>query len=160
MGLMSMCCFTYGHCHVFWQLLVTTENDDVSTKWKWLWYSSLSLVYGSYEHKPFYIRAFSRFLTTAGYYRKWWCINKIDYNIHHWAWYMGLTSMCRFIYGNCHVFWQLLVTTETDDVSTKWLWYSSLSLVYGYYKHMPFLAVVGYSRNGCIALYHMLLHTA
>ena len=25
--------FLYGVCHVFWQLLVTIENDDVSTNW-------------------------------------------------------------------------------------------------------------------------------
>ena len=32
---------------------------------------------------------------------------------------MGHTSMCRFTYGLCHVFWQLLVTLENDDVSTN-----------------------------------------
>ena len=26
---------------------------------------------------------------------------QIDYNIHHWAWFMGLTSMSRFTYGHC-----------------------------------------------------------
>ena len=75
MGLTSMWRFREGHSYVFWQLLVTIENDDVSTNW--LWNSSLSLVYGSYEHVPFHIRGLSRFLTVAGYYRKWWCINKL-----------------------------------------------------------------------------------
>ena len=75
MGHTSMCRFTYGLCHVFWQLLVTIENDDVSTNWLWYW--SLSLVYGSYEHVPFHIRNLLRFLAVAGYYRKWWCINKL-----------------------------------------------------------------------------------
>ena len=35
------------------------------------------MVYRSYEHVPFHIRGLSRFLTVAGYYRKWWCINKL-----------------------------------------------------------------------------------
>ena len=40
-----------------------------------------------------------RFLTTAGYCRKWWWINKIDYNFHHRAWYMGHTSKWQFHTG-------------------------------------------------------------
>ena len=75
MGLTSMCRFTYGICYVFWRWLVTIENYDVSTNWLWYW--SLSLVYGSYEHVPFHIRNLLRFLAVAGYYRKWWCFNKL-----------------------------------------------------------------------------------
>ena len=36
-------------------------------------------------------------------------------------WYMCHTSMCRLTYGLCHIFWQMLVTIENDDVSTNWL---------------------------------------
>ena len=80
---------------------------------------------------------------------------QIDCDIHQWAWYMGHTSMSRFIYGLCHVFWRWLVTIENDDVSTNWLWNSSLSFVYGSYKHVPFhirtlslfLIAAGYYRK-------------
>ena len=68
---------------------------------------------------------------------------------------MGLTSMCRFTYGICYVFWRWLVTIEKDDVSTNWLQNSSLSLVYGSYRHVPFsYCIVSYG----IALFNMVLH--
>ena len=64
---------------------------------------------------------------------------------------MGLTSMCRTLSR----FWRWLVTIEKDDVSTNWLWYSSLSLVYGSYGHVPFsYCIVSYG----IALYNMVLN--
>ena len=56
-------------------------------------------------------------ILAAGYCRKWWCIGI-------WV----ILACANFIRG-CHVFWQLLVTVENDDVSTNWLWFSSLSLI-------------------------------
>ena len=70
-----------------------------------------------------------RFLTAVGFCRKWWCINKLMtmiFTIELGIWV--ILACANFIRG-CHVFWQLLVTVENDDISTNWLWFSSLSLV-------------------------------
>ena len=85
-----------------------------------------------------FIRGLSRFFTAVGYCRKWWCINKliIIFIIELGIWV--IRACPNFIRG-CHVFWQLLVTVENDDVSTNWwLWFSLLSLVCGSYEHVPF----------------------
>ena len=62
MGHTSMCRF---HTTVFWQLLVSKENDDVSMEPIVFW--SLSLVYDPYEHVPI---SYNHFLTASGFYRK------------------------------------------------------------------------------------------
>ena len=52
----------------------------------------------------------------------WLCMKGYYGQVYDWLLlYMGHTSMCRLTYGRCHVFWQLLVTIENDDVSTNWL---------------------------------------
>ena len=55
---------------------------------------------------------------------------------YYGAWRMGYFGIwvilaCANFIRVWDVFWQLLVTVEYDDVSTNWLWFSSLSLVYG-----------------------------
>ena len=87
----------------------------------WAWYM------GHTSMSQFYT-GLSRFLTAAGYCTKWWCINKliIIFTIELGIWV--IRACPNFIRG-CHVFWQLLVTVENDDVSTNWLWFSSLSLI-------------------------------
>ena len=134
MGLTSMCRFTYGICYVFWRWLVTIENDDVSTNW--LWYSSLSLVYGSYEHIPFHIRNLLRFLTAAGFNRKWLIIIFI---IELGLWVLRTCSV--FIRA---FFWRWLVTSDDDDVLTEYIVIFIIEL--GIWdvqavKHVPFSAI-------------------
>ena len=58
------------------------------------------LVYGSYEHVPISYGLGTFFDSfCSGYFRKWWCINQIDYNLHQWHWYIGHTSMSQFHTG-------------------------------------------------------------
>ena len=56
----------------------------------------------------------SRFLTAAGYCRKWWCINKliIIFIIELGIW---VILACPNFIRCCHAFWQLLVTVENDE---------------------------------------------
>ena len=58
------------------------------------------------------------FLTAAGYYRKWWCINKsiIIFIIELGIW---VILACPNFIRVWDVFWRWLVTAENDDVSTN-----------------------------------------
>ena len=98
----------FGGGRLLWIMMIFEPNL--------LQFSSLGLVYGSYEQVA--MVQCHVFLTAAGYSRKWWFINKIDYNFHHWVWYMGHTSKWQ-IHTVTTIFWQLLVTVENDDLSTK-----------------------------------------
>ena len=89
-------------------------------------YRPLVLLYGSYKHVPI---SYDHFLTAAGYYRKWWSINKIDYNFHHWSWYMGHTSKWQFhtglgrfltAAGNYRKWWSI---NKIDYNFHHWVWY-------------------------------------
>ena len=104
--------------HVFWQLLVTIENDDVSTKidynfHHWAWYM------GHTSMCQFHT-GLGRFLVVAGYKRKWWCINKsiIIFIIELGIW---VIRACPNFVRGCPIFWRWLVTIENDNVSTNLL---------------------------------------
>ena len=72
----------FGGGRLLWILMMFEQNL--------LSFSSLCLVYGSYEHVT---HSYDRFLAVVGYYGYWWCLNRIYCHFHHCAWYMGLTSM-------------------------------------------------------------------
>ena len=61
----------------------------------WLGFSSLSLVYGSYEQVA-NLGAVVTLFKAVGYCGFWWSINQIDYNFQHWASYRGHTSKWQF----------------------------------------------------------------
>ena len=100
-----------------------------------------------------------RFLTAVGFCRKWWCINKLMTMIFTIELGIWVIRACPNFIRGCHVFWQLLVTVENDDVSTNWwLWFSSLSLVYGSYEHVPILYGVVTFFDSCWLLYKMMMY--
>ena len=105
-----------------------------------LQFSSLSLVYGSYEQVAILGAMEGRFLTAAGDYRKWWSINKIDYNFHHRAWYMSYTSKwpfhtklaTRLWHLHCHIatmpFWHDPLVIFIIELGIWVIWESGKSL--------------------------------
>ena len=96
----------------------------------------------------------SRFLAAVGYYRKLWCINKIDYNLHHWDWYMGHTSMCQFHTGDDH-FLAVVGSYRKWWCFNKiychvhhWAWYMGYTSMSQFHTGLSrFLAVAGYYRK-------------
>ena len=76
-------------CYVFWQLLVTLENDDVSPEFIVIFIIDLVILVIRASGKS--VRRFYLFWQLWVYSRKS-CLNRIHCNFHYWAWYMGQTS--------------------------------------------------------------------
>ena len=76
------------------------------------------MVYGSYEQVA-NLGAVVTLFKAVGYCGFWWSINQIDYNFHHWAWYMGHTSKWQIWVQWWH-FSRLLVTVDLDGHTSQW----------------------------------------
>ena len=70
-------------CYVFWQLLVTLENDDVSPEFIVIFIIDLVILVIRASGKS--VRRFYLFWQLWVYSRKS-CLNRIHCNFHYWAW--------------------------------------------------------------------------